>query len=268
MKIDWFTLIAQVVNFLILVYLLKRFLYGRIVEAMDRREQRIADRMRHADEKEQKAQDADRTYEERTREFDEQRQARLRQVEAEAAARRDELFAQASREIDEDKARWQETLRKEQDTFMQVMKERIAQEVFAVSRRVLKDLGNASLQDRIIGVFLEKLAAVDRAGIIDWVHQANEPLFVCSAFPLSVTEQERITAAIRHLVSDRAQVRFGNAPSAGAGITLKYDGKKLGWTVESYLERFEQEMMPVLTRNPFDRIAVQKKEEDKIVSRA
>ena len=45
MLIDWFTVAAQIVNFLILVYLLKRFLYGPLIRAMDAREKRIADEL-------------------------------------------------------------------------------------------------------------------------------------------------------------------------------------------------------------------------------
>ena len=44
MHIDWFVLFCQVFNFLLLVYLLKRFLYGRIIKAMDDREAKIAAR--------------------------------------------------------------------------------------------------------------------------------------------------------------------------------------------------------------------------------
>jgi F-type H+-transporting ATPase subunit b len=42
MLIDWFTVVAQVLNFLILVWLLKRFLYRPILNAIDVREKRIA----------------------------------------------------------------------------------------------------------------------------------------------------------------------------------------------------------------------------------
>ena len=35
MLIDWFTVAAQVVNFLVLMWLLKRFLYKPIVYAID-----------------------------------------------------------------------------------------------------------------------------------------------------------------------------------------------------------------------------------------
>ncbi|MGO8820022.1 MAG: F0F1 ATP synthase subunit B, partial [Desulfomonilaceae bacterium] len=42
MLIDWFTVIAQIINFLILVFLLKRFLFDKITGAMDERERKIS----------------------------------------------------------------------------------------------------------------------------------------------------------------------------------------------------------------------------------
>ena len=42
MLIDWFTVGAQALNFLILVWLMKRFLYKPILTAIDTREKRIA----------------------------------------------------------------------------------------------------------------------------------------------------------------------------------------------------------------------------------
>ena len=51
MSVNWFTVAAQVVNFLILVWLLHRFLYGPIIAAMDRRERRIAERLQDAQRK-------------------------------------------------------------------------------------------------------------------------------------------------------------------------------------------------------------------------
>ena len=51
MLIDWFTVCAQIVNFLVLVALLKHFLYGPILRAMDAREQTIAGRLAEAQQK-------------------------------------------------------------------------------------------------------------------------------------------------------------------------------------------------------------------------
>jgi len=55
MLIDWFTVLAQIVNFLILIFLLKRFLYGPITKAMEEREKKIATAVEQANSAEKKA---------------------------------------------------------------------------------------------------------------------------------------------------------------------------------------------------------------------
>ena len=48
MQIDWLTVAAQIVNFLVLIWLLQRFLYRPITNAMARREARIEERLSDA----------------------------------------------------------------------------------------------------------------------------------------------------------------------------------------------------------------------------
>ena len=49
MQIDWFTVGAQTINFLLLVWLLKRYLYGPILKAIDARERQVAKVLSDAD---------------------------------------------------------------------------------------------------------------------------------------------------------------------------------------------------------------------------
>ena len=51
MLIDWFTVGAQALNFIVLVWLLKRFLYKPILNAIDAREKLIAAKLADADTK-------------------------------------------------------------------------------------------------------------------------------------------------------------------------------------------------------------------------
>ena len=53
MFVDWFTVIAQIVNFLVLVALMQHFFYKRLVNAIDTREKRIENQMAEADQKNQ-----------------------------------------------------------------------------------------------------------------------------------------------------------------------------------------------------------------------
>ena len=92
MLIDWFTVGAQVVNFLILVWLLKRFLYRPILNAIDVREKRIAAELADAAAKQTGAQKERDEFQHKNEEFDRQRAALLRQATDEAKAERQRLL--------------------------------------------------------------------------------------------------------------------------------------------------------------------------------
>ena len=60
MLIDWFTVGAQLLNFAILVWLMKRFLYQPILRAVDAREKHIAQALAQAEaDKAQAAQESE-----------------------------------------------------------------------------------------------------------------------------------------------------------------------------------------------------------------
>jgi len=74
--IDWFTVGAQALNFVILVWLMKRFLYRPILDGIDAREQRIAAELADADRRKAEAQTERSDFQHKNEELDRQR-ARL-----------------------------------------------------------------------------------------------------------------------------------------------------------------------------------------------
>ena len=92
MLIDWFTVAAQIFNFLILVALLKHFLYGRIINAMDRREARITSRLQDAEEKKKLAEEEAAEYNQKIQDFNVQREEMFYHVKEDAEAFRKDLL--------------------------------------------------------------------------------------------------------------------------------------------------------------------------------
>jgi F-type H+-transporting ATPase subunit b len=76
--IDWYTVAAQALNFLILVWLLKRFLYQPVLDAIGAREQRIAMQLADAASKEAAATKEREQFESKNRELDSQPPPRRR----------------------------------------------------------------------------------------------------------------------------------------------------------------------------------------------
>src|SRR5476651_1498705 len=111
MLIDWFTVGAQVLNFLILVWLMRRFLYRPILQAIDAREKRIAAELADADAKKAEASKERDEFEHKNEEFDRQRAALLSKATEEVKAERQRLLDDARKAADALSTRRRETLR-------------------------------------------------------------------------------------------------------------------------------------------------------------
>jgi len=157
MLIDWFTVGAQAVNFLILVWLMRRFLYKPILQAIDEREKRIATGLADASAKKAEAQRERDEFERKNEEFDQQRAALLSKAQDEAKVERERLLGEARQAADAFSAKRQEALRSEARNLREAVGRRAQQEVFAIARKALTDLATTSLEERMGEVFIWRL---------------------------------------------------------------------------------------------------------------
>src|ERR1700689_4732222 len=100
MLINWFTVGAQLINFLILVWLLKRFLYKPILNAIDAREKGIATQLAEANAKMAEAQQERATFQQKNEAFDQEQAALRKKVTDEANAERQRLLDEGRKEAD------------------------------------------------------------------------------------------------------------------------------------------------------------------------
>jgi len=248
--IDWFTVIAQILNFLVLVYLLKRFLYGPIIRAMDERERRIAARMEEAEkEKEDAHQEAER-YQEKNREIDSQREAFLRRMKEEVEVERKELVSQARSQVDAIRANWHEAVTREKHAFLQNLRERTSKQTFDIARRALRDLANVDLEQHIVKVFVDRLRSLsdeEQAKLKESVQQSKEGITVRSAFEIPQDMSALIVNVLQAYASGSVDVRFEASSDAICGLELIAQGRKIAWSLGDYLDALETTLADVLT---------------------
>lgn len=242
MLIDWFTVAAQIVNFLILVALLKYFLYDRIVKAMDEREERIKSRLDEAQKKKEEAAQEAKSYREKNKELETKRQEMLSRAKEEAETRRKELVQQARQEAEDLRAGWRKAVEKERESFIRDLRKMAAYQVYAVARLSLKDLADADLEERAVDVFLErilKMGEQERKELADSVKNGDGRVVVRSAFEMPATSRQKITRALHDHIADDIEVEYETASELIMGIEMKTPDRKLSWTVKHYLATLE-----------------------------
>ena len=243
MLIDWFTVSAQVVNFLILVWLMKRFLYKPILHAIDAREKRIANELADADAKKTEAQKERDEFQHKNKEFDQQRDGLLNKAKDEAKAERQRLLDEARQTADALRAKQQDALRLEQRSLNDEITRRTREEVFAIARKALTDLAGTSLEERMSEVFTRRLRELNdetKESLAKALKITSDPVLVRSAFELPSEQRAAIQRTLNETFSAEMQVRFQTAPEVISGIELTTNGQKVAWSIGEYLASLER----------------------------
>jgi F-type H+-transporting ATPase subunit b len=258
--IDWFTTVAQIVNFLILVFLLRHFLYGPITRAMAQREAKIAARLEEADAMRQEAAHEAETFRRRNQELEDEQQKMLRQAKEETEAWRQELVAKAREEMDRTRTRWYTAIRQEQDAFVEDIRQRTAHQVVAIARRALADLADAELEQHLIHVFVQRLQDPPAKGqqeVAESLRQTASAVLVRSAFELPSDSQQMIRKVVEKYTDDEIDLQFETASDLVYGIELIANGYRLAWTVDDYLQSLEEDLRQALE----EKVAAQEEDE-------
>jgi F-type H+-transporting ATPase subunit b len=267
--IDWYTVGAQALNFVILVWLMKHFLYGPILNAIDAREKRIAKEIADADAKKAEAQKEHDEFQHKNEEFDQQRATLLSKATDEAKGERQRLLAEARQAAEALTAKRQETLRNDAHNLNQAISRRTQQEVFAIARKALTDLASTSLEERLGEVFTRRLRTMDsqaKAGLGQALKTTSAPALVRSAFDLPAEQRAAIQNALNETFSAEIRLRFERAPDLVSGIELTAGGQKVAWSISDYLASLERDVGELLKEN--DRPKAKAKAEPKPEAKA
>lgn len=247
MQIDWFTLVAQIINFLILLVLLRLVLYKPVLRAMDEREEKIASRLEEAEQKHTAAQEEAETYRHKRQEIDAERDEILKQARAEVERKRNALMEDARQDVDQARADWHHSLEREKQAFLRDLRARVNRQVFAVIRRALSDLADTELEEQMVRRFVQRLrsTAQDENQALTQILRDGHDITIYSAFELSDDARNAIASALeRH--SPNLHLEYRIDTDAISGLTLTSNDYQLGWNFDDYLETLEANVREAL----------------------
>ena len=242
MLIDWFTVAAQVVNFLVLLWLMKRFLYKPILAAIDVREKRIADQLADAGRQTTAAQGLRQDLLAKTRAFDGERAGLLAAAVATAGVEHDRLCAAARTEAEAARLQERAASRTERSAQTERMNDVVTTEVFAIARRALGDLAGIDVEERMVSVWIERLHELAPDARAAWVAALQADTaggLVRSRYELTAPTRGLIQAAVNDSGPSRVPLRFETAAQSPCGIEVLVQGQRIAWTIADYLQSLQ-----------------------------
>lgn len=244
MLLDNFTVIVQLVNFLILIWLLKRFLYGPVMAAIDAREQRLQDQQQRARSEEEAARAKQQQLIGMQDELKRQQDQLFEEARSKAEEERKQLAEQAQRDITALREHWQQRLASEQQEITTRLRKRAEAEMLRTLDTILTDLTTGNLQQATVATFIQRFAGLEdeQISLLRGDHPEQQSAYeIVSATPLTAAEKEQLEHAITRSTGGKLFC-YKLKPQLLCGIELHHGGHKLSWSLASHLDKLQRNL--------------------------
>ena len=236
MSIDWITVAAQIANFLVLVWLLKRFLYRPILDGIDAREAGIAARMQEALDAKAKAAATEQEYREKVQSLHAAEAEMTETIRKKAEAERDVLLADTRERMQQERKAWKAQLDADAGNYAARMQNAGATALLSLTRKALTELADDTLEARMAHHLILKIQPM-AADLKRAAGQAAEAV-ITSHEPLPPAAQKSLTSELKAQFPE-ISLRFDTDTDQAPGLVLRMGGAQVDWTVASYIGGLE-----------------------------
>ena len=241
MELNWTTFLLEIINFLVLVWLLKRFFYKPLQAAIARRQAAIEQRLEKAQKMQADANQLQQQYQRDLADLERGREQAREKLQREINEKRAKLEQELAESLQQrrDKAAVIEQRQTRELQRQQQLQAMAQGSSFAA--RLLGEGAGPELQARLQALLLDSLRELSAEQLAQWrdrLASASEPVEVASAFALDDSSRADITTALREILQRDVQCHFVEDKTLIAGLRIAIGAWVLGLNVRDELEGF------------------------------
>lgn len=241
MHIDIWSLTLQTVNFLILIWLLRRFLFRPVLNLIERRRKALEATLAEAASRRAEADALGKSYNEKLAGLSQERERLLGELRATASEERTEVLKRAEGEarkiIETSKAE----AAKELGTLSKQIAQRIGALAVDLAGRILSQTTNANVDDVLLARLEKELSEVapeQKASLI--AELEREAPVIVTARVLNSEAQAQLKERLAKIVPPFAKAQFEVEPALIAGAEIRYGRGIMSFTWRKTLEQSRQ----------------------------
>jgi len=241
MELNWSTVVLEIVNFLVLVWILKRFLYKPVLEMIARRQSGIEQNLNDAKALHVDAEKLRERYEGRLADWNEERQKARESLSGEMDAERTARLNELQSLLQQERERARVAEARHQAGELRKMEETALKQGARFASRVLEKVSGPETQARLVELVatgLAQLPAERIAAVRSGLAKASETILVVSAFPLAEDHRQRLEQALASLVGRDLSLQFELDSKLLAGVRISIGGWVLGANLLDELRGF------------------------------
>lgn len=223
MELSWTTFIVEIVNFLVLVWILKRFLYKPVLAAIGQRKAVIDQTLSDAKARQSDAQALEQQYSTRLADWQQEKQKLRAAVIGEIDAQREQLMTALESSLAQERERSRILEERQLNQLRKAAEEEGLARGVEFTARLLERCASPELEDKLVSLVIEdlpKLPNEQLQAIRAACGEANWRIKTTSAFTLSELQRKSIVQTLKDITQDNAAIEFHEDGRLLAGLRI------------------------------------------------
>ncbi len=241
MELSWSTFVLEIINFLVLVWILKRFLYKPVLGVIARRRAGIEKTLADAAALNADAERLQEQYEGRLADWDQERQQARETLAQEFEAERARKMAELQTALDQEQEKAHMAKARRQADAIRKIEETALMQGAHFATRLLEQASGPDTEARLVELVIAELARlpVERIEALrNSYRKMPEAVVVVSAFPLPDDHRQRLKLALATVTSPNIPLQFEQDSDLLAGVRITIGAWLLGANLRDELKGF------------------------------
>ena len=249
MRINWFEIIAQIINFFVILFILQKLLYKPVINAMAERQRRIQELQSEADEKMEDAEKLIIEYNKKIADMDSEKRDVLDAARQEAQEKGYKLLEDYKKEAENKRMAYLKEVEDEKENFIDSLKVNLGQGAVKIASNILNTVSSKELEEEVFNIFIENLKNLND-NIQDIGILAEESrLNLYSVEELSRDEKQIIEDVLREQIKNLEKIYYKTDRDLILGYELNLGSYTVHTNIKNYLNKIEEEIIKNLKAN-------------------
>lgn len=249
MNISWFEIVAQIINFFIILFILQKLLYKPVMKAMEQRQERIQKAQVEADAKMKDATELMDTYDKKIEGIQKEKQEILEEARTQAREKKEHLFAGYQKEAETKRHAYLKEIEDEKENFTRHLRKNLGESAVKIAARILNVISSKELEEEVFNTFVSDLKNL-KQNIPDFEDLKKEEKVQIHSFKaLSQKEKKAIEDALKQQLQNVKEIDYETDSGLVLGYALYLQGYTVHTNIKNYLDDIEKEIIKSLDAN-------------------
>jgi F-type H+-transporting ATPase subunit b len=237
-EISWSTFVLEIVNFLILVWILQHFLYRPVLDVIARRRAGIQKTLEDAKSMREEAQSLQRRYEGRLADWNAEKQQAADALRREVDAERKKRMQQLDEELAREREQAEVAERRRREAARREVEAQAIKHAASFATRLLERVSGPDVEARLVDLGVAELEQLPDEKRKELGADSAQSVRIVSAFALADAQREALTQALRRLLGEDLPLEFAIDTSLLAGFRIEIGAKTIALNLREELAGF------------------------------